>query len=154
MKRILLVLAVMGLLLGAVYGSAASLNVEGGTIQGGKDTTLACQSTNDVDVVWKTCAGGGGDARIFGLELSGFDTACNGCYVLAYLLNDSGNFVGSGDPGMWRASAVIAGGSVVVDQYYDGTTPWVTASCGHGPRVEVIDQVHLIIKNALASSDG
>lgn len=48
MKRILLVLAVMALLLGAVYGSAASLSVDGGAIQAGVDTDLTCDDAVEV----------------------------------------------------------------------------------------------------------
>jgi len=155
MKRFLTALLIGGVLFTAAFGAAASLNVGGGIIQGGKDTSLACQTSgNPVEVVWKTCAGGGGDARIFGLELSNFDGACNGQYVLAYLLDNTGNFPGSGS-GMWRASATISGGTVTVDQY-GGGSPWVwtTATCGTGPLVSEIYQVHLIVKNAWASSDA
>jgi len=154
MKRLIIVLFVVGVLVGTAYGAAAALNVNGGVIQVGKDTTLACQTSAPVSVGWRTAAGGGGDARIFGLELSGFDSACDGQYVLAYLLDNTGNFPSTA--GMWRASATISGGAVVVDEYYVGGGPpnWHAASMGEGPLASLIDQVHIIVKSAFVSSDA
>jgi|GEM_PF-5702719 len=154
MKRFLIALLVGGALFAVVFGAAASLTVEGGTIQAGKDTDLACQPPEiPVNVVYRTCAGGGGDARIFGLELSNFHSDCNGQVVLAYLTNNTGNWLPAGNPSMWKASAAIAGNVVVVDTYYETGGTWHIATCGQGPLVSLVEQVHLIVKSGFASGE-
>jgi hypothetical protein len=61
MKRTLLVFLLAGAMMAAAYGSAATLNVNGGTIQAGEDLSLTCTSSANV-LGWGLEAGVNDDA--------------------------------------------------------------------------------------------
>ncbi len=102
MSRIIGILAVVGILAAAVFASAAALPVDGGTIQAGEDTDLACTDMGvyvpawglntlageyeGVEYVWIAPAG----------DLNSFIAACNGAKIYARVSDGSKNYYSSG----------------------------------------------------------
>lgn len=76
-----------GLVFAGVYGAAAVLDVQGGTLQSGQSGSLACDSD--------------------GVKVTEIAPACDGSNLLATVLNSAGTAVGQGE-------TVIDGGSATV----------------------------------------
>jgi hypothetical protein len=95
--RIIGALLVSGTVFGAVYGAAATLNVNGGTIQQGSDLSLVCQSTPIKVDSWgvntSDDAVTGGKATF--VQISGVDDAtCAGNRLMGRVENGDGDVVG------------------------------------------------------------
>jgi len=104
MSRIIGILAVVGILAAAVFASAAALPVDGGTIQAGEDTDVACTDMGvyvpawglntlageyeGVEYVWIAPAG----------DLNSFIAACNGAKIYARVSDGSKNYDGRSHP--------------------------------------------------------
>lgn len=97
MLRFLAVLAVAGALFAGVFASAAALGVQGGTIQGGEDTTLQC----DMNGVSLMAYGLNTYSVLEGVEsikVTGVNAACNGARIMGRVQLDSSS---SGDNASW-----------------------------------------------------
>jgi hypothetical protein len=81
MLRKLAILAVMGVVLTAAFGSAAGLFVNGGVIQGGADTDLQCD-TNGI-YVWAYGLNTYPDREgVESIKIKGVSAACNGARLM------------------------------------------------------------------------
>jgi hypothetical protein len=95
MKRLLGAILVGSLVFGAVLASAATLNVNAGTIQVGSDMTLQCD-TDGVNVDWNFT---GVDAYVTSIQVSGVnDAACVGQHIYTYVFDGFGNVIAVGHP--------------------------------------------------------
>lgn len=79
-KRVLLALVVALVVFGAVYASAASLDVTGGIIQAGNDTDLRCDTDGVYVAGWGLEADTGLVNRV---RIAGVDPACAGAELFA-----------------------------------------------------------------------
>jgi hypothetical protein len=73
MKRFVLALFVGGMVFGAVVGLAASLGVEGGTIQAGADTDLACDEDGVQVLGWNLDTD---TTLVDSIRVGGIDAGC------------------------------------------------------------------------------
>ena len=96
MKRLIVALLVGGVFFGAVYGLAATLFVEGGTIQAGSDVDLQCDEDGVQVLGWGLETN---DGKVYFVRIGNIDEQCAG--------NDM--FVAITDTGV-----VIESGSVVI----------------------------------------
>jgi hypothetical protein len=90
MKRLLFALLSATLVFGLVYGAAATLTVNGGTIQAGGDSSLQC----DTDGVYVWAWGLNNYPVDYGVEsvkISGVDAACDGARIMARITLDTSN---------------------------------------------------------------
>lgn len=115
MKRVLVVLALLALLATAAYGSAATLAVNGGSIQAGLDATLYCDSDGVAVAGWGLETDNG---KVYYVKIGGVDGACVGNSLFIRVEDSSGNKLASG-------SATIASG---VTEYKFSFNPAVDAA--------------------------
>lgn len=93
MRRIVLFLAVVAALAVAVYGAAAALNVEGGFVQAGADTSLAC---DDGVGVWYVLGWENNQIVVNHVSVGGIDQACLPAKVFIVLTDANGNSLWQG----------------------------------------------------------
>jgi len=149
MKRILLVLVVMALLLGAVYGSAAAFpgGIAETTIQAGL-ATVDAPATAPIDVRWKTFVSYTGDFRVAGVELY-FGEDCVDCEGLKVLVDTmKAPFVING---MFRG-VVGADNWADCNEIYSGG--WTDGVCGEAPKAEDVNRIAVLLKSGWHSYDG
>ncbi len=87
MRRALLILAVVVALALAVYGAAAALNVDGGFVQAGADTTVSC---DDGVGVWYTFGWENNEIVVNHVSVGGIDQACLPATVFVVLTDQNG----------------------------------------------------------------
>ena len=143
MKRTILALAVGCAVFGVVFAAAAALNVNGGTLQAGVDTTLTCTSS-PVQVSWKTMVTQA-DFRVAGAEVVFSDDSCNGQKVLLATQSAPGS-----QNGFFEGT--VAGNKATLDYVYSGG--WVLGTGGAGPKAEDVNLVSVLVKNAWVAYDG
>lgn len=102
-KRYAAALGAAGLVFAGVYGAAAALDVQGGTLQSGQSGSLAC----DPDGVKVGFATENDDQTVRTVKVTEIADACNGSNLLATVLNKAGTAVGQGE-------AVIGNGAATV----------------------------------------
>jgi hypothetical protein len=144
-KRILVALLLGSVVFGVVYGAAAALNVEGGTIQAGGDTSLACD-TDGVTLAWKTMVAGDGAFHVAGVDVTNVAPQCDGQKVLVALMKSPTVIVGF-------ARGTIASGTAQAYEFFSGGH-WVNGEGGVGPAVADVESAQVLIKNAWVDYDG
>ena len=104
MKRILLTLVVLGILASTAFGSAATLAVEGGTIQAGVDSSLYCD-TDGVQVLgWGLETD---DGKVYFVRLGGISTDCYGNELFVVVEDGVGNVLASGSTTIASTTFVV-----------------------------------------------
>jgi len=149
MKRLILALLVGGALFAAAFGAAAMLDpVNGGVIQAGTDTDLACDE-GGVTLKWKTFVSQA-DFKVAGVEVYDISADCIGGKVLISLQSTSGSQIG------FARGDIVAddgGAMALAYQFYSGGA-WVDGTSGVGPKVADVNLVSVLIKNAWVSYDA
>ncbi len=103
MKRLIVAVLVGGMVFGTVLALAASLDVNGGTIQAGSDTDLQCDE-DGIDVVgWMLETD---DGLVYGVRIHNIDPACIGNDLFV-------NITGTGTP-IVPNTTIIAQGSATI----------------------------------------
>jgi len=150
MFRKIAILAVLGIVLAGVVGSAASLGTVSADDLGAGDAVVATCDNDGVALQWKTQVQDNADThghtgfQVIGIEVSGINAACEGQHMLASISKLGSHYM------MGRASAVLGtGGTAVIDQWLVGGK-WV----GAGPMVVDVDDIHILIKENLVAYDG
>jgi hypothetical protein len=92
MRRSLSLLAI-GALTALTVGSAAALNVSGGTIQAGVDQTLTCDADGVFVDGWGLEAD---DGTVHSVRIDGIDGACFGNALFVRVYDGSGVLIGQG----------------------------------------------------------
>ncbi len=90
MGRVFFVLAVLALVFAVAYGAAASLNVDGGVVQSGSDTTLTCDTngvTVSYTVTWNNTTK---KFEVTGVTVSDIDNNCDGKKITVQLTKSDG----------------------------------------------------------------
>jgi hypothetical protein len=127
MKRLIIALADVAGLGSAAYGAAASLIVNGGTVQAGSDDSLTCDDAVDVSytVVWNATAD---QFDVSAVTVSGIAPACNNNNVSVELTDENDDSIAhaSGNTGT-TGSATL------------GVTPSVSAEAVEGVHVTIYD---------------
>ena len=91
MKRSIIALLVGGLVFGTVLAVAASLSVDGGTIQAGSDTDLQCDE-DGVDVAgWMLETD---DGLVYGVRIHNIDPACSSNDLFVNITKDGVKIAG------------------------------------------------------------
>ena len=136
-------MAVIGILAGVGFGSAATVGPMPATIQAG---AVNIPDGDGINVEYKTHLGGTGDFVIAGIILTGID-APDGYYVLASLIEDDEGYPFSGIAvqSFLRASAPISGGSATIDEIYIGG--WVPLGGSNYPVAENVRGFSVLIKS-------
>jgi hypothetical protein len=93
MKRLIVALLVGGALFGAVYGLAATLNVEGGTIQFGSDVDLICDEDGVQVLGWGLETD---DGNVYAVRIGNIDEQCAGNQIFVSITDD-GTEIADGD---------------------------------------------------------
>jgi hypothetical protein len=93
MKRLIVALLVGGALFGAVYGLAAGLNVEGGTIQAGSDVDLICDEDGVQVLGWGLETD---DGNVYAVRIGNIDEQCAGNDIFVSI-TDTGVEIADGD---------------------------------------------------------
>jgi hypothetical protein len=113
MRRIIAIIILGTTLIGAAYGAAASVDVNGGTIQAGASGSLTCQPAGRTLATQYKTAWVAKDKLVTGVKASGFDPACEGKTAQIDLLNAAGLVLGS------------AGGTI-----HGSETDWLPVAAG------------------------
>jgi len=93
MKRLIVALLVGGVFFGAVYGLAATLNVEGGTIQAGSDVDLQCDEDGVQVLGWGLETN---DGKVYFVRIGNIDEQCAGNDIFVSI-TDTGTEIADGD---------------------------------------------------------
>jgi hypothetical protein len=143
MLKIVGILALVGLIAGAAFASAASVGPMTAEIQAG---AVDIPDGDGIDVEYQTQLGGTGDFVIQAIILTGID-APDGYYVLASLIEDDEGYPFSGIAvqSFLRASAAISGGTATIDQIYK--SGWVPLSGANYPLAENVRGFSVLIKS-------
>lgn len=143
MLKIVGMLLVLGVLVGAAFGSAATVGPMPATIQAG---AVNIPDGNGINVEYQTQLGGTGDFVIQRIILTGID-GLDGYYVLASLIEDDEGYPFSGiaTQSFLRASAAISGGSATIDEIYK--SGWVALSGANYPVAENVRGFSVLIKS-------
>jgi|GEM_PF-1186772 len=118
-KRVLLALIVALVVFGAVYASAATLNVSGGFIQAGNDDSLYC----DLDGVY--VAGWGlevDDGTVRSVRIGGVDEACAGTAIFVRIGFNNGAKPYSSDAGIPNPNVAGEYRFAFPSPYFDAAT--------------------------------
>jgi hypothetical protein len=106
-KRVLLALVVALIVFGAVYASAAALNVSGGFIQAGGDADLTCDEGAYVSA-WGLEVD---DGKVYFVRIDGVDGTCAGARFFAKVSLEDGSNV--------QVNTVLSGASEYVLHFAD-----------------------------------
>jgi hypothetical protein len=93
MKRVIVALLIGGALFGAIYGLAAGLNVEGGTIQAGSDVDLICDEDGVQVLGWSLETN---DGNVYAVRIGNIDEQCAGNDIFVSI-TDTGVEIADGD---------------------------------------------------------
>jgi len=93
MKRLIVALLVGGVFFGAVYGLAATLFVEGGTIQAGSDVDLQCDEDGVQVLGWGLETN---DGKVYSVRIGNIDEQCAGNDIFVSI-TDTGTEIADGD---------------------------------------------------------
>jgi hypothetical protein len=99
MFKKLAILAVLGVVLAAAYGAAASLTVSGGTIQAGLDDDLICDEDGVQILAYSSNVDedGFGPGNVDAIRIGGVDNAaCAGAEMWVAVHDGSGNYLNKG----------------------------------------------------------
>jgi hypothetical protein len=119
MKRLLVMLAMVAALALAVYGAAAALNVDGGFVQAGSDTSVSC---DDGVGVWYNFGWQNNQIVVDQVSVGGIDQACLPAKVFVVLTDQSGNSLWQGTGTATAPSGAVGisvSPGVPADQIYD-----------------------------------
>jgi hypothetical protein len=129
MKRIVVALVAGAAVFALAFGSAATLNVQGGSIQAGVDANLKCQPGVNV-LGWGLETD---DGTVRSVRLGPFDAACGGNNVHVRISDDGGALIGG------RVSLVVPAG---------GTTQLSFPFASPYPLAVDIADIHVFIDGA------
>lgn len=115
MKRFFIALIAGASVFAIAFAAAATLNVQGGTIQAGTDTSLYC----DVDGVQANWGLETDDNTVRSVRITGIDAACEGNELFVKVRNGTGTLLAQGS-----AVAPAGGGQVTVAF----PSPWLDPS--------------------------
>jgi hypothetical protein len=90
-KKLISTALVATFVFAAAFASASALTVQGGTIQVGADTTLACDS-DGVTVTWNLRQ----DGVVTSANVADISANCVGQSLMFFALDGSGNIIGAG----------------------------------------------------------
>lgn len=93
MKRLVIALLVGGAVFGMVYGLAATLNVDGGTIQAGSDVDLICDEDGVQVLGWGLETD---DGKVYFVRIGNIDEQCAGNEIFVSI-TDEGTEIADGD---------------------------------------------------------
>ncbi|MCC7354828.1 MAG: hypothetical protein IT330_13875 [Anaerolineae bacterium] len=116
MKRVLGLLAILAILVAAVYASAAALNVDGGTIQGGGDTTLYCDD-DGINVVAYGLNTYPVNEGVEYVTVNGVDDDCDGARIMGRIKTGGGGYYYTSGTGPYTPgySFVVANGDATTE---------------------------------------
>jgi hypothetical protein len=138
MKRLAGAVVLGTIVFAAVLASASALPVSNSFIQSGGDINLTCQ-TNPISVGWGTMVTGDGRFHVQDVVIGNVDPDCYGHKVLVSMV--TGHPTGSG------ASMV---GFLYGPLDNDSSTTLSFTPSGSGPLASVVDEVQVLIKDALS----
>jgi hypothetical protein len=106
MLKIMGVLVILTLVFGAVFGSAAALNVMGGTIQAGEDLDLICDEDGIRVAGWGLETD---DGLVYSIRFCDVDADCCDCELFVRVTGSDGSFIDGG----WSKATIPSGGGCV-----------------------------------------
>lgn len=128
MMRKVLAICFIVMLVGSVAGAAASLNVDGGTIQSGGDTSLKCDKDGVRVDGWGLETD---DGKVYFVRIHDIDPACSGAEMFV-LITQGGSTIAKG-------SAIIPTDGAGGDNDTDAGEVGVKISFTPVPAVDITD---------------
>ncbi|NPV07873.1 MAG: hypothetical protein HPY83_07925 [Anaerolineae bacterium] len=146
--RLVSLVVVVAVLVGATFASAANLGVGGGSVQAGADTALVCDH-DGVTVSWNVNY----DGIVTSIQVYGVDAACAGNRMVARIEGDTGQMIGTngnltngGAPVVPAAYVIPDGGGTVKLELAPTDANGVNVSGGHGVPAQAIYGIELYIE--------
>jgi len=143
MLKIVGILAMLGVLVGAAFGFATTLELNESNTRIEAGEAALAGDADGVQLYWKTFTSVD-EFRVAGVEVRDIEPATGVCLVA--LFSTPGSQIG------FFRGAVGANGVAYCYEIYDGG--WVDGVCGAAPRAADVNYVSVLIKNGWVAYDG
>ena len=90
MKRIIFALVLIAALATSMFASAATLPLNGGTVQGGTDVTVSCQAEPVYVSSWVVDDAIGEQGKVAAVRINGVQDSCNGNRMFVTVITTGG----------------------------------------------------------------